>query len=127
MIVRSLADVKSAGSYGEKEGVWSSARYLLKSDDVGFTLTMTTVSRGQILELEYKNHIEANLVIEGQASLIDVVSNTTYELGPGDMYTLDMHDRHKVHALTDLKLVCVFSPALKGDETHDEDGSYPAA
>ena len=126
VIVRSLDDVKASGSYGEKAGVWSSARYLLNSDDVGFTLTMTTVASGQSIELEYKNHVEANLIIEGNARLTDVRSGKAYQLGPGDMYTLDNHERHKLEALTDLKLVCVFTPALVGNETHDEDGSYPA-
>ena len=126
MIVRSLDDVKAAGSYGEKPGVWSSARYLLRTDDVGFTVTMTTVASGQSIELEYKNHIEANLIIEGKARLTDVGAGKVFQLGPGDMYTLDNHERHKLEALTDLKLVCVFTPALAGNETHDEDGSYPA-
>lgn len=127
MIVRSLEQVKASGSFGEKVGVWSSARYLLKTDNVGFTMTMTTVAAGQSIELEYKNHIEANLVIDGRAELTDIGSGRVYQLGPGDMYTLDKHDRHGLEALTDLKLVCVFTPALAGDETHDEDGSYPAS
>lgn len=127
MIVRSLDQVKASGGYGEKPGVWSSARYLLKTDNVGFTMTMTTVASGQSIELEYKNHIEANLVIDGRAELTDLGSSQVYQLGPGDMYTLDKHDRHGLTALTDLKLVCVFTPALVGDETHDEDGSYPAS
>lgn len=126
MIVRGLDDVKASGGYGEKAGVWSSARYLLDSDNVGFTVTMTTVAAGEVVELEYKNHIEANLIIEGNAKLTDVGEGKEYSLGPGDMYTLDNHERHKLEALTALKLVCVFTPALVGDETHDEDGSYPA-
>ena len=87
---------------------------------------MTTVASGQSIELEYKNHVEANLIIEGNARLTDVCRGKEYQLGPGDMYTLDNNERHKLEALTDLKLVCVFTPALAGDETHDEDGSYPA-
>ena len=41
------------------------------------------------------------------------------------MYALDRHDRHRIDADTDMRIVCVFSPALVGPETHDEDGSYP--
>ena len=41
------------------------------------------------------------------------------------MYALDEHDRHRIDATTDMRIVCVFSPALAGPETHDEDGSYP--
>ena len=46
MVVRTLDDVKTRGSYGEKPGFWSSARYLLRDDNVGFTLTQTSVSAG---------------------------------------------------------------------------------
>ena len=41
------------------------------------------------------------------------------------MYTLDRHDPHRLDAVTDMRIVCVFTPALVGRETHDEDGSYP--
>lgn len=126
MIVRSIADVKATGGFAEKAGVWSSARYLLQADKVGFTLTMTTVAAGQRLELEYQNHIEANLIVEGYARLTDVSSGQSYEIGSGGMYALDKHDRHILEALSDLTIVCVFTPALVGNETHDDNGSYPA-
>lgn len=125
MIVRSLDELKSSGRYAEKHGLWTSARYLLKDDGVGFTLTQTTLAAGQGLEMEYKNHIEANLVIEGEAILTDIGSGEKHRLLPGSMYTLDKHDRHHMQAVTDLRLVCVFTPALTGKETHDKDGSYP--
>jgi L-ectoine synthase len=38
---------------------------------------------------------------------------------------LDGHERHELHAETDLRMVCVFTPALTGQEVHDEDGAYP--
>jgi len=40
------------------------------------------------------------------------------------MYVLDRHDAHIIRARTDLRLLCVFTPALAGSETHDKDGSY---
>ncbi len=125
MIVRTPEDVKARGGYGEKPGFWTSTRYLLRDDNVGFTLTETTCAQGQTLEMEYKIHIEANLVIEGEAKLTDIATGQEYMLKPGSMYTLDKHDRHKIEALSDLRLVCVFTPALTGAETHDADGSYP--
>ena len=125
MIVRTLEDVKARGNYGEKPGVWTSSRYLVRDDGVGFTVTQTTCTAGQVQELEYKNHIEANLIIDGEATLTDVGTGETYELGPGSMYTLDKHDRHRLEAKTDMRIVCIFTPALTGAETHDEDGSYP--
>ena len=125
MIVRSLTELKEQGRYGEKPGVWTSSRYLLRDDGVGFTLTQTTVAAGQIQVMEYKNHMEGNLIIEGEATLTDLTDGTVYDLGPGSMYTLDKHERHRLQARTDLRIVCVFTPALVGNETHDEDGSYP--
>jgi len=52
MIVRTLNDVKQSGAYGEKKGVWTSARYLQRDDNVGFTMTQTTCAAGQTLVLE---------------------------------------------------------------------------
>lgn len=125
MIVRSLADLKNTGRYAEKPGHWSSARYLLRDDGVGFTLTQTTVAAGSTLDMEYKNHIEANLIIAGEAIVTDLANQQRHHLTPGSMYTLDQHDRHRLHARTDLTIVCIFTPALVGTETHDTDGSYP--
>ena len=125
MIVRTVEDLKTQGSYREKPGVWSSARYLLRRDGMGFTLTQTTVAAGSSQTMEYKNHVEANLVIEGEGDLTDLSAGTVHRLRPGTMYALDRHDRHRIDASTDMRIVCVFSPALVGPETHDAGGSYP--
>ena len=125
MIVRTVEDLKTHGSYREKPGVWSSARYLLRRDGMGFTLTETTVAAGSSQTMQYKNHVEANLIIEGEGDVTDLATGRVHRLKPGTMYALDQHDRHRIDAITDMRLVCVFSPALVGPETHDEDGSYP--
>ena len=41
MIVRDREALIQLGQFREKPSVWSSARYLLQADEVGFTLTMT--------------------------------------------------------------------------------------
>ena len=125
MIVRTVEDLKTHGSYREKPGVWSSARYLLRRDGMGLTLTETTVAAGSSQTMQYKNHVEANLIIEGEGDVTDLATGRVHRLKPGTMYALDRHDRHRIDAITDMRLVCVFSPALAGPETHDEDGSYP--
>ena len=125
MIVRTVEDLKTHGSYREKPGVWSSARYLLRRDGMGFTLTETTVAAGSSQTMQYKNHVEANLIIEGEGDVTDLATGRVHRLKPGTMYALDRHDRHRIDAITDMRLVCVFSPALAGPETHGEDGSYP--
>jgi len=98
---------------------------LLRDDGVGFTMTQTTVAAGQSQEMEYKNHVEANLIVEGEATLTDLSNGQVYALKAGSLYCLDKHERHRLDAKTDLRIVCVFTPALVGSETHDEDGSYP--
>ena len=46
----------------------------------------------------------------------------------GMVYALDKNDAHILRATRgDLKLVCVFFPALTGSETHCPDGSYAPA
>lgn len=125
MIIRGLEALKELGQYAEKPGAWTSSRYLLARDACGFTLTQTTLAAGARSEMEYKNHIEANLIIEGRARVTEVATGAVHELGPGDMYALDKHDRHVLEALTDMRIVCVFTPALVGPETHDAEGSYP--
>ena len=125
MIVRSLQELKASGRYQENPGVWTSSRYLLRDDAVGFTLTQTTIAAGQSQLMEYKNHIEANLVIDGEGEVRDESSGQVFQLVPGTLYTLDKNDRHRLIAHTDMRLVCVFTPALVGTESHDADGSYP--
>ncbi len=125
MIVRSLEQLKAEGRYIEKPGVFVSCRYLMRDDDVGFTMTQTMVPAGTHQVLEYKNHIEANLIIDGTGVVKDVATGEEFDLAPGVMYTLDKHDRHEITATTDMRIVCVFTPALVGTETHDDDGSYP--
>ena len=109
MIVRQLKELKQSGRFAEKEGSWSSARYLLRDDGVGFTMTQTTVAAGRSMDMQYKNHVEANLIIEGTARLTELDTGRTHELQAGSMYTLDEHDRHRLEALTDLRIVCVFT------------------
>ena len=104
--------------------VWASRRFLLAEDGVGFTMTQTTTEAGAEQILWYKNHIEANYVIEGEGEVENVATGEVFPLKPGTVYTLDKHDKHRLKAFTRMRFVCVFTPALTGRETHDEDGSY---
>ena len=78
MIVRTVEDLKTHGSYREKPGVWSSARYLLRRDGMGFTLTHTTIAAGSSQTMQYKNHVEGNLVTEGEGDLTDLDTGTVH-------------------------------------------------
>ena len=124
MIVRSLEDVVGTERDVEGEG-WRSRRLLLRRDGLGFSLHDTTVAAGTELNLQYKHHLEACYLLAGEAELTDLATGEKHALGPGSMYALDQHDRHTLRVQTDLRLVCVFNPALTGGEVHDADGSFP--
>jgi L-ectoine synthase len=75
------------------------------------------------MQIWYKHHQEACFVIEGSAEITERDTGVQHLIGPGDAYA-PQHDRHTIHVLEPLRLVCIFSPALTGTETHDADGSY---
>ena len=114
MIIRKLEDVKTV-----EWGNGLSRRFLLEADGMGYTVTDTIVNKGTRSFLEYENHLEACYCIEGSGSVIEE-DGTEHELVPGTMYALDKHDAHHLLASPDedLRLVCTFTPALKGDEAH---------
>lgn len=124
MIIRTLDEVEGSDRDVAGEG-WRSRRMLLRRDGLGFSLHDTTVAAGTELNLQYKHHLEACYIIAGEAEITDLASGQLHALGPGSMYALDQHDRHSLRVRTDLRLVCVFNPALTGRETHDADGSFP--
>jgi L-ectoine synthase len=102
-----------------------SRRFLLEADGLGYSVTDTTVRAGTKSRLEYSRHLEACYCVEGTGEVVDL-DGTSHPLRPGTLYALDQHDAHFLIADpdSDLRLVCVFSPALRGDERHslDADG-----
>jgi L-ectoine synthase len=124
VIVRTLEDVVGSDRDVEGEG-WRSRRLLLRRDQLGFSLHDTTVEAGAELNLQYRHHLEACYCLEGEAELVDLASGERHTIAPGTIYALDEHDRHTLTVRQDLRLVCVFNPALTGGEVHDADGSFP--
>jgi len=43
------------------------------------------------------------------------------------VYILNENDDHEFEALTEVVLISVFTPAIKGNEIHQSDGSYEIA
>jgi L-ectoine synthase len=59
MIVKTVQDIE--GTKNDTRGaVWSSQRFILGEDGMGFTMTETTVEAGTDQVLWYKNHLEAD-------------------------------------------------------------------
>ncbi|GAA2506572.1 ectoine synthase [Streptomyces sp. NPDC059506] len=120
MIIRSLEDVKDI-----EWGNGLSRRLLTEEDGMGYTLTDTVVYKGTSSALQYERHLEACYCIEGSGA-VRTVDGEVIPIKQGTMYALDKHDAHHLIASDheDFRLVCVFSPALRGDEVHtlSEDG-----
>jgi L-ectoine synthase len=124
MIVRDLDDI--AGT--EREVVaptFVSRRLLLADDSVGFSLHDTLLPAGTETEMWYRHHVEAVYCVAGEAELEDLDNATTFTIRPGTLYVLDGHERHVLRVRQDFRAVCVFTPALSGQEVHDDDGTYP--
>ncbi len=103
---------------------WTSVRFLLKKDGMGFSFHETTFPAGLEFDMWYKNHLEAVYCYQGRGELINRETGETHVIEPGTLYALDKHDRHTLRAIEELKLVCAFNPPVTGRELHDEDGSY---
>lgn len=123
MIVRNSKDVPAI-----EWGNGTSRRFLVANDGVGYTVTDTLVYAGTKSRLEYRNHLEACYCIAGSGEVIEL-DGTSHPLVPGTLYALNEHDAHFLVASPheDLRLVCVFTPALRGDEVHSLDEHVSSA
>ncbi|MFI9589935.1 ectoine synthase [Nonomuraea sp. NPDC052265] len=114
MIIRKISDVTPV-----EWGNGLSHRFLVERDGMGYSLTDTIVWAGTSSPLQYRKHLEACYCISGRGAVIDA-DGRQHILEPGTMYALDQNDPHHLIADPgeDLRLICVFSPALQGDERH---------
>ena len=124
MIVRTLDNLVNS-SRDVDWGNGNSRRFLIEKDGMDFSLTDTICKAGSKSLLEYKNHMEACYCIAGEGEIQDAETGDVYRISPGTMYALDKHDKHYLVANDELRLVCVFKPALNGNESHhlNDDGS----
>lgn len=120
MIVRTLREISGT----ERDVNWGqgqSRRLLLESDGMGFALMDTEIPKGVDIVIEYRNHLEACYCVEGTGEIQDMNGNA-WPIDPGVVYALDRHDKHRLRAFTDMRLISVFNPAIKGNEVHNLDG-----
>ncbi|HTC10596.1 MAG TPA: ectoine synthase [Acetobacteraceae bacterium] len=126
MIVRTLDGILGTNRDVRGPG-WQSRRLILAADAMGCSVSDTIVAAGTEQRLHYKHHLETNYCISGEGEVEDLATGQVFPIRPGAVYALDKHDAHVVRARTDLRFVCVFTPALTGTETHQPDGSYAPA
>ncbi|RVW00322.1 ectoine synthase [Rhodococcus xishaensis] len=126
MIVRTTDEITDTDrDVSSPNGNWRSKRIVLAADGAGFSFHETTITAGTVNEFHYANHVEAVWLVEGEGTLTDLETGQVYELGPGSMYLLDGHERHRLEPRTQMRMLCVFNPPVTGQEVHDENGVYP--
>lgn len=84
----------------------------------------TIIYKGEVLELCYRNNEEYVYIIEGEGEIYDYNTQKHYTLEPNTIYHVSKNDKHRLTAKTNLRGICIFTPACRGDVEHDEYGSY---
>jgi quercetin dioxygenase-like cupin family protein len=124
MFVKRADEMRAAGKeMVVANGRARTIRMLTQADEVGFGLSDVRLDAGAEAVLWYKHHWEANHILDGSGEVTDLTTGESWKLAPGTAYNVGPRDRHRLRATTDLHLLSVFSPALKGDEQHDEEGA----
>lgn len=126
MIVKHLNDLLGTSAEVDTPG-WTSRRFILKGDGMGYSVHDTLIKAGAELEMEYRNHLETVYCIDGEGEIEDLGTGRTHSIRAGTLYALNRHDRHVLRANkgASMRMVCVFNPPLSGLEIHDETGAYP--
>jgi L-ectoine synthase len=124
MIVRTFDEARGTDRRVTAE-TWESVRLLLAADGMGFSLHVTTIHAGTTTPMCYRHHLEAVFCIAGEGEVETTADHAVYPIVPGTVYALDRHDDHILRATTTMRLLCVFTPPLKGKEVHDATGAYP--
>lgn len=101
-----------------------SLRPVIASDGMGFGICETHIPKGGPHFWHYPNHLESCYCVSGHGKVRDMETGKEYVIMPGTLYSLDDHERHQFTAFTDVVLISVFNPPLRGDEKHDENGVY---
>lgn len=124
MIVRSLTDIVD-GPRDVRAPTFASRRLLLAEDGTGFSFHDTILHAGSVTEMWYRHHVEAVYCVEGEGELTETGTGVRHRIEPGVLYVLDGHEPHRLEAFTQLRMMCIFTPALTGAEVHDDEGTYP--
>ena len=123
-IVR-LKDLEGTDQEVKSPAGWTSVRFLLAKDGMGFSFHETTFPPGLEFDMWYKHHLEAVYCYKGKGELTNRDTGEKFTIEPGTLYALDKHDKHTLYGGTeDMRLICAFNPPVTGREVHDEDGAY---
>ena len=125
MLIRKIKDLPELDQVVKcPKGDFTSYRFLLESDGMGYTVTKTVIPKGGPYHWHYKKHLESCYCVSGVGELTNLTTGGIFSIVPDTLYALDKHDDHTFEALRDTVLICVFNPPLTGKEVHKEDHSY---
>lgn len=106
-------------------GGFFSHRFLLAEDGMGFTVTRTVVPANGPQRWHYPEHLEACYCVAGEGELVNVSTGERHVIKPDTLYAVDNHDEHTFEAIGGpVTLICVFTPALRGNEAHKDGHDY---
>ncbi|GGW46895.1 ectoine synthase [Vreelandella hamiltonii] len=122
MKVLTTPEMKNCTTITEEK--FTSIRAITSQYNKLFSIHETTVHKNKTLELCYENHDEYVYVIEGRGELHNYKTGEKHLLEPGTIYHVEKNERHLLKTHERMRGVCIFTPACKGDERHNENGSY---
>lgn len=126
MIVKTLDElIGTERDIKAPNGNWASRRFLLKNDNVGFSMNDTLIFAGTETYIWYKHHLEAVYCVSGKGEIHDLETDIVHPITDGTIYVLNRHERHFLRAFETLRLICVFTPPLTGGEVHTSEGYFP--
>ena len=126
MFVRHLDEITQSEATVDT-GDWASRRLVLARDGRDYSLHDTLMRAGSHTLIDYPHHLESAYCIEGEGELEDLVQGRRHPITPGTVYGLEALDRIRLHAHTDLRLICTVTPPLIGGERLDDQGGFPVA
>lgn len=126
MIIRHLDEITQSDATVDV-GDWVSRRLVLARDGKDYSLHDTLMRAGTRTLFDYPHHAETAYCIKGEGELENLILGQRHALTPGTVYSVDNRDRICLHAHTDMRLICVLTPPLTGDERLDETGGFPLA
>jgi L-ectoine synthase len=126
MIVRDLESARLGDRLVNSDG-WDSTRLLLAGDEMGFSFHITRIHEGTSHVFHYKHHFESVYCISGEGSIEELDTGVVHQIRPGVMYALNLNDKHRLTAKSEMVMACCFNPPVTGNEVHREDGSYAPA
>ena len=124
MIVRHLDDITQSDAAVDA-GDWLSRRLVRARDGMECSLHDTLMRAGTQTLIHYPHHLESAYCIEGEGEVECLADGKRHAVTPGTVYSLDRHDRIRLHATTDLRLICAMVPPLSGTERLDDTGGFP--